>query len=427
MRTRIAVVALIVSASGVVVAPVAYATGGPVGQSLSGVQTQPASAGTAAVTNGNMDLGAGGTYTPVPPPKIKPGRSDPGGSTSAAPPYPAPGCPGGFSYVQHAPRPMTYTIYPSFTRNAQGGYDGHDAWYGYDVPNAIQPGGNNTLTQNGYPATAANMAGHVIAVDIEIGPSSTWPSQAIWWSQQTQGLLGPESTGTCDNGQISYGFGQTYIYGPAPAAKPSPTVVANPPFGLGPTLLANVSGKWRIGSVGTLPGPANTTRTFVHIPTCAWLDSSVPTTPTTLHSVTSTVVSDGYTLFLVYNIAITPGAVTWDWGDGAQTASMDAPESAPPTLPAYDAASQTWTDSCSVSHSYATVNGGRTITATQSFSIGITVLWSDGVDVNQRQIGCDRTTNGPCTLTVGAGQGWQSGPHPVDQIEPVPFSPTSGG
>ena len=388
---------------------------------------QPASAGTAADTHGALVVNAGGAYTPIPPADVKPGGNDPGGSTSVASPYPAPGCPGGFSYVQHSPLPKTYTIFPSFMRNTTGGYDGHDAWYGYDVPNAIQPGGNNTLTQTGYPATAANMAGHSIAVDIEIGPTSAWPSHAIWWSQQTQGLLGPDTTGTCDNGQISYGFGQTYLYGPAPAQRPPDAVLDSPPSGVGPTLLATVTGKWHIGSVRTLPGPGDTTPTFVHIPTCAWLESSVPPAPTTLHSVTPTVDSDGYTVFLVYNVTVTPGTVAWDWGDGARTASLDAPEAAPATLPSFDAASQTWSDSCSVSHRYATVSDGRTITATQTFNIAITVIWSDGVNVNSHAVACDRAANGPCTLTIGAGQGWQSGPHPVDQIEPVPFSPQTGG
>lgn len=75
----------------------------------------------------------------------------------------------------------------------------------------------------------------------------------------------------------------------------------------------------------------------MHIPTCAWLDSGVPAEPTALHAVTSTTVANGYTVFLVYNITVTPSAVTWNWGDGSQTASLDASETAPATLPNYDA------------------------------------------------------------------------------------------
>ncbi|MBV8527240.1 MAG: hypothetical protein JOZ75_02890 [Candidatus Dormibacteraeota bacterium] len=204
-------------------------------------------------------------------------------------------------------------------------------------------------------------------------------------------------------------------------------MVNAPPFGLGPTLLAKVAGQWRIGTVATLPGPGNSVRTFVHIPTCAWLDSGVPTEQTTLHSVTTAVDSLGYTLFLVYNITVTPGPVRWDWGDGTQTASLDAPESAPASLPSYDAASQTWSDPCSMSHRYATVSDGRTITATQTFTVAITMLWNDGLTTRHKDVACDRATGGACELTIGAGQGWQSGPHPVDQIEPIPFNPTTGG
>ena len=391
-------------------------------------QTQPASSGTTALTNKDLVAGAGGAYTPIPPSTLKPGGTDPGPApTSAPPPYPAPNCPPAFGYMKPPTGPQFYNIFPSFTRNALGGYDGHDAWYGYNVPNAIQPGGDPNLTDNGDPATAANMAGHSIAVLLEIAPTSAWSSSALWWSQQQQGLLGPSVPGICDNGALTYGFGQTYLYGPAPAATPPLPVLNAPPFGLGPTLLANVTGTWRIGTVGTLPGPGNTTRTYVHIPTCAWLDSGVPTEPTTLHSVTSTTVTNGYTVFLVYNITVTPSAVSWDWGDGTQTASLDASESAPATLPTYDAASQSWSNPCTVSHAYATVSDGRTITATQTFTIAITVIWNDGIATHSQSIACDTATRRACTLTVGPGQGWQSGPHPVDQIEPVPFSPQLGG
>ncbi|MBV8529205.1 MAG: hypothetical protein JOZ75_12895, partial [Candidatus Dormibacteraeota bacterium] len=192
---------------------------GPGGSNGSSTDTGTSSAGSAAITpNDDLAVDASGAYTPIPPATIKPGKNDTGGGpTSAPPPYPAPGCPGAYGYVPHSPLPKTYTIYPSFTRNAQGAYDGHDAWYGYDVANAIPPGGNNTLTDDGYPASAANMAGHIIAVDVAVGPTTAWPASNVWWSQGTQGTLGPDITYTCDNGTITYGFGPTYLDGPAPA------------------------------------------------------------------------------------------------------------------------------------------------------------------------------------------------------------------
>lgn len=392
--------------------------------------TQPASSGIDALTGNNLVAGAGGSYTPIPPSRLKPTGSDPGtASSSPAPPYPAPGCPPGFSYLPPSSEAKFYDIYPTFTRNATGGYDGYDAWFGYDVQNAIPAGGDPTRTDLGAPATAANMAGHKIAVLLEIAPTAIWgtTAQSPEWSTQRFGVTGPDTPGTCEGGALTYGFGQTFIDGNAPAAAPPDSTLNDPPFGVGPTLLASVTGKWRIGTVNTLPGPGNTARTFVHIPTCAWLDSGVPTAPTTLHSVTTDVVADGYTVFLVYNVTVTPGPVTWDWGDGTQTASADAPQTPPATLPSYDAATQAWTDPCSISHRYATVNAGRTITATQTFDVAIQVTWNDGVTTHSQDVACDPTTRGSCALTIGAAQGWQSGPHPVDQIESVPFSPQLGG
>ena len=73
------------------------------------------------------------------------------------------------------------------------------------------------------------------------------------------------------------------------------------------------------------------------------------------------------------------------------------------------------------------MSDGRTITATQTFTISITVLWNDGLATHSENVACNASTGGDCTLSIGAGQGWQSGPHPVDQIEPVPFSPQPGG
>ncbi|MBV8527075.1 MAG: hypothetical protein JOZ75_02035, partial [Candidatus Dormibacteraeota bacterium] len=171
-------------------------------------------------------------------------------------------------------------------------------------------------------------------------------------------------------------------------------------------------------------GPDATTRTFVHIPTCAWLDSNVPQTPTVLRAIKTTTYL-GYTFFLIYTVTVTPGPVTWDWGDGTQMTGDDAPQTAPPTVPAYDASSQTWSNSCTVSHAYATVSPGRTITAAQTFTTAITVAWSDGVNANAARVACDAATSGACVATVGPAQGWTSGPHPVDQIEPIPFSPPS--
>jgi hypothetical protein len=134
-------------------------------------------------------------------------------------------------------------------------------------------------------------------------------------------------------------------------------------------------------------------------------------------------VSNGFTLFLVYNVTVTPGTVTWDWGDGTQSTTAGPVESPPARLPSYDPTAQTWSDPCDVFHKYASVSDGRTISATASISVAITVTWSDGVNVFTQPVPCDAATGGACALAITPAQGWQSGPHPVDQIEPVPFSP----
>lgn len=392
--------------------------------------TQPAAPASQASANEDSQIhtNASGVFTPLLPSSIPPAGQDPSSATaSSGPPYPKPGCPPAFGYMPAltAANPTeTQTFYPSFTRNANGGYDGTDAWFGYNEPDAIPSGGDAWRTSLGDPATAANIAGRKIAVEVVIGLTNDWPASVPRWNLDYHQPVPGAAQGSCDNGTVNYGFTQPMIWGAAPPPGPPPSVLDAPPFGLGPTLLASVTGSWRIGTVRTLPGPGNTSRTFVHIPTCAWLDSGVPTAPAGLHAIT-TAQSRGYTLFLVYNITVTPSTVTWNWGDGAQTTSLDAPEAGPASLPAYDATSQTWSDPCSVSHRYATVDAGRTISATESFNVHITVSWNDGVSTQTQTVPCD-PTGADCTLTVGPGQGWQSGPHPVDQIEPIPFSPTGG-
>ena len=199
-------------------------------------------------------------------------------------------------------------------------------------------------------------------------------------------------------------------------------MLATPPFPAGAALAAALTAAWTIGTVATLPGPAPTARTFVHIPTCAWTRSDVPAQPTAMHALSAALV-DGYTLFLLYDVVVTPGPVTWSWGDGTRSTAAGPVEHGPSSLPSYDPSTQTWTKPCVVSHAYATVAGGVTITATETFRIAITVSWSDGLSVHSQPVACDAATGGTCSLALGPADGWLSGPHAVDQIEPVPFAP----
>lgn len=404
-----AAVISILGAEHTVVADVPY---GP--QTLPNPPQQPAplSRPSTNIDNGQLTAGTAGTYQPIPPATLRPSTTvtDPvvpndlitgrPAQPSACTPGAAPSGQGSIAHKQNV------TIYPTFTRNASGGYDGSDPTFAYYDPNAIPPGGDPAQTQLGAPATANNIAGHLIGVPVIINGAAATPD------------------GSCTNGSVTFGI--AFLAGDDPPPPPSPDVRAAPPFATGPSLVAEISGQWRLGSIATLPGPGATARTYVHIPTCTWLDSTVPLSTTHLHAL-KTAQSGGYTFFLVYNVTVAPGTVSWDWGDGNQSTTFDAQETAPSMLPTYDPTSQTWSDPCAVSHAYATVSTGRTITASQAFSIDITVSWSDGVATHTEPVPCDAVTRAQCTLTVGPAQGWQSGPHPVDQIEPVPFAPQLGG
>jgi hypothetical protein len=425
VKLRVAAFALV--AVSLFAPSVVFGGGGGNGNTYPNPQPAPASSAQADIHDGALQAGAGGAYEPVTPDNLPAGGSDPANPLYFPPVAPTPNpqgqaCPQATTFHPipgQIPGPgnqggfiVVIRIFPTFTRNQHGGYDGVDANFGYKIANAIPPGGDPSQVQLGAPVTSATMAGHVIAVAAFLQTRGAWQD-----AHST-----PPYGGYCAG--VSFSFGQPYIAGDAPPPPPPATVLNAPPFALGSSLLAEVTRSWNIGTLQTLPGPSSTARTYVHIPTCAWLKSGVPTTPTLLHAI-KTAQSNGFTLFLVYNVTVTPGTITWDWGDGTQSTSAGPVESQPATLPSYDPTSQTWTDPCQVSHQYATVSDGRTISASEAISVSITVTWSDGVNVYTRPVPCDNATGAACSLAITPAQGWQSGPHPVDQIEPVPFSPPS--
>ena len=387
-----------------------------------GAAPGPSSEGTAAVTHGKLVAGAGGTYLPITPENLAPTGPDRRSPLDVPPAAPNPqgmSCPA--VHVIHlgpgAPGPVGgilefLVIHPRFTKNAAGGYDGADPAFGYDVPNAIPPGGDATAIAPGSPATAANIAGQVISVTAYLHVLGTW----------VDARPVPPYGGSCQGAQFT--FGAPLIAGDAAAPAPPQSVLQTPPFPTGPTLVAHISQSWTIGSVETLPGSDRTSRTFVHIPTCVWTRSTVPAAPEPFHALTETI-DDGYVVFLLYDVVVMPGPVTWTWGDGLSTTAPGPVEAGPTSFPAYDPSTQHWSDPCAVSHAYGSVSAGATITAAETFTMTITVSWSDGVTVHTEPVPCDPVSGGACRLSIGAAQGWQSGPHPVDQIEPVPFSPPS--
>ena len=384
-----------------------------------GSQPGPSSQGTGAVTDGRLVAGAGGTYLPIVPADIMPTGTDPTNPLLIPPPGADPQgmtCPETqlFHVGPGSPSPgggiiAAIAIHPFFRKNAAGGYDGFDAGFAYALRGAIPPGGNAADTAPGSLATAANVAGHVIAVTAFLRTRGTWQDA------QSAAPFG----GSCQG--ATFWFSAPYLAGDAPPLVPPVSVLQTPPFPIGADLVTALTRSWTVGGIETLPGGSATSRTFVHIPTCAWTDSTVPTAPVPYHALTTTVL-DGYTLFLLYDVTVTPGTVAWSWGDGTSTIASGPVEHAPANLPSYDPTTQRWTDPCPVSHDYADVSAGATITATETFTITITVSWSDGVAIHTEPVAC-RAGGGACRLTLGPGDGWRSGPHPVDQIEPVPYQP----
>jgi hypothetical protein len=391
------------------------ASGG--GGGSGGSQPGPSSQGTGAVTHGKLVAGAGGTYLPIVPANITPSGPDTRNPLEIPPPGPNPQgmtCPN--AHVFHvgpgSPSPAggivaAISIHPAFARNAAGGYDGSEARFGYAVPGAILPGGDAAATAPGSVATAANVGGHVIAV------TAFLRTRGSWQDAQPVAPFG----GSCQGATFS--FSPPYLAGDAPPPAPAISVLDIPPFPTGADLETSLTRSWTVGGIDVVPGGSGTARTFVHIPTCAWTASTVPTRPDPYHALTTTVVN-GYTLFLLYDVTVIPGAVVWDWGDRTTSVAPGPVEQGPTTLPQYNPSTQRWTDPCAVTHDYADVMSGATITATETFTVAITVSWSDGVAVHTEPVPCD--SNGvDCQLILGAADGWRSGPHPVDQIEPVPY------
>lgn len=400
--------------------PLATATAGGGGGGSNTPGPGPSSAGSAALTHGKLVAGAGGTYLPITPSGIVPGGSDPRNPLEIPPKAPNPqgmSCPTTslFHVGPGSPAPgggvvAVIAIHPGFTRNSGGGYDGADSRFAYAQRDAIPAGGDPTATSPGSIATEANVMGHVVVVTAFLRTRGTWEDA------QPVAPYGGSCVGA------SFTFSAPYLAGDARPPVPPPGMLTTPPFPSGAALTAALTAAWTIGTVATLPGPAMTARTFVHIPTCAWTRSDVPAQPTAMHALSAALV-DGYTLFLLYDVVVTPGSVTWSWGDGTTSTVAGPVEQGPSSLPSYDPSTQTWTTPCAVSHAYATVAGGVTITATETFRVAITVSWSDGLSVHKQPVACDAATGGVCRLLLGAADGWQSGPHPVDQIEPVPFAP----
>src|SRR3984885_13972035 len=200
-----------------------------------GTQPGPSSQGTGAVTHGKLVAGAGGTYFPIVPVDITPGGKDAHNPLDTPPPGPDPQgmiCPAShrFHVGPGSPSPgggivAAISILPTFTRNASGGYDGADVRFGYAVTAAIPAGGNAADTAPGSLATAANVAGHIVAV------TAFLRTRGAWVDAQPTAPYG----GSCQG--AGFTFSVPYLAGEAPAPEPPVSVLTTPPFPVGANLM----------------------------------------------------------------------------------------------------------------------------------------------------------------------------------------------
>lgn len=179
------------------------------------------------------------------------------------------------------------------------------------------------------------------------------------------------------------------------------------------------------GSILTAPGivsPDGSMPTYATIPTCAWIaGETVTAVPTTI---TQSVVSQGVTY--TFQDTITPGSVTWNFGDGNPGSTSGSGRGTPTTVnnhPTYDLGTASWNAApCTVYHTYMSVSDtGYQISASQGFTVTATVTSTATGGTVPADAGCG--TGRVCTTSVAWGAGGSSPRHPVWQIEAIPVAP----
>lgn len=219
---------------------------------------------------------------------------------------------------------------------------------------------------------------------------------------------------------------------------PSNTAPCSTPPTTGLSLHLNVAADWPSGTIALAPyGPSQSGGPlpgYVNVPVCGWLqgDAIPATDPTYSHTWTQTEDVPGPygTIIASMNlhVVITPGPITWTWGDG--TSTMTNTYGVNPyvgsDLPAYDAATGMWTyGGCSTgsSHKYTTVTTGSntyTISVTQKFYVSEYLEWTDGYQDHYYYLpaGGSGITWDKKVETIT----WTSVKERIEQIESVPYS-----
>ena len=302
----------------------ARAVGG--GGGSSGTGPGPSSQGGAALTHGKLVAGAGGTYLPVPPSDIVPTGTDPRNPLEVPPQGPNPqglSCPTTrlFHVGPGSPAPgggvvAVISIHPAFARNTTGGYDGYDGRYGYSLKSAIPSGGDpaavapGSLCHRRERRRAHRRGDGVSEHPRDLGGCPA--RRAVRWKLHRRDVhvQSPVSGGKRP------ATGATDVRAPDTSLSHGTRSGRRARRGMDDRRRRHTS--W---------ARSNCTNLRAH-PDVRLDDFDVPSQVTPFHALTATV-ADGYTLFLLYEVTITPGAVTWNWGDGTSTTKAGPVEHGP--------------------------------------------------------------------------------------------------
>ncbi len=187
---------------------------------------------------------------------------------------------------------------------------------------------------------------------------------------------------------------------------------------------------FRRGGIVSLP--ANGSPTYVGIPTCAGLDTGLPTGSRTPNPFTLTLplalrgVAGALPVTVSGRVAvaIVADGVHWDFHDPSGDSTVHGQDStdprAPTGTPRYDAATGTWPDAdfkCTVYHQYRGLAAapGVPITASEHFHIEVSGVYSTGAASPVTFAYSYEPADSPVV--------WSAGPYPVYQIEAVPYAP----
>ena len=187
---------------------------------------------------------------------------------------------------------------------------------------------------------------------------------------------------------------------------------------------------FRRGSIVTLP--AGGSAAYVGAPTCAGIDTGLPTGSATPNPFTLTLplslsgVAGSLPVVVSGRVAVSIVAdgVHWDFHDPTGDTSVHGQGSADPVTPrgapTYDVTTGTWPDAaaeCMVYHQYRglAASPGVATTATEHFHISVSGVYSTGSAVPVSFAYQYEPVDSPVT--------WSATPRPIYQIEAVPYAP----